>query len=363
MLKGKMKDYKHAVFIGRFQPFHNGHLNVLSKSLEIAEQVLILIGSCNSASNIKNPFTYEERVQMICSVLSAEQKSRVKFIPVPDYYNNNNYWITEVQNKVSQFIENDASTALVGFYKDASSYYLNLFPQWDFVQLEQKEMLNATDVREILFSRAQKPLDYNIYHTDNDLNSLENKSYFKMVPTQIINWMVKNYFLTKKYNNHCQEHYFIKQYKKQWETAPFSPIFVTTDCVVLCSGHVLVIERGFNPGKGQLALPGGFIKQNETLEDSAIRELREETNINIAKPVLKNSIAETKVFDYPNRSLRGRTITHGFYIPLTQKELPKVEAGDDANKAFWMSLSEVAKLEERFFEDHFHILNYFAKRN
>ena len=55
-----MRDYKHAVFIGRFQPFHNGHLGVVQHGLSIAEQLIIVVGSIGSAPTIKNPFWWEE---------------------------------------------------------------------------------------------------------------------------------------------------------------------------------------------------------------------------------------------------------------------------------------------------------------
>jgi bifunctional NMN adenylyltransferase/nudix hydrolase len=67
-----------------------------------------------------------------------------------------------------------------------------------------------------------------------------------------------------------------------------------------------------------------------------------------------------KVFDYPKRSLRGRVITHAYLIDLGNGSLPQVKGSDDAEKAIWMPLNEFYSREEEFFEDHFHIINYFA---
>ena len=75
--------------------------------------------------------------------------------------------------------------------------------------------------------------------------------------------------------------------------------------------------------------------------------------------VLKACIHNRRVFDFPGRSLRGRTITHAFHIKLTHKELPEVRGGDDAQEAFWMPFAEVFQLENEFFEDHAHIIQSF----
>jgi bifunctional NMN adenylyltransferase/nudix hydrolase len=154
----------------------------------------------------------------------------------------------------------------------------------------------------------------------------------------------------------------IEKYKEAWKAAPFPPTFMTVDAVVVQSGHILLVKRGDMPGKGLWALPGGFLNQGETMLDGAIRELKEETKIKVPVPVLKGSIKDSKTFDAPHRSQRGRTITQAFYIDLGFDErLPKVKGSDDAEKAFWVPLNEVVAQRDKFFEDHFHIISYFTK--
>lgn len=83
--------YKVALFIGRFQPFHNGHLYSLKKCLEIAESVIIGIGSSQESGTENNPWSYEERKEMIESVikgtdlLPGESRKVAEIIPVPDF--------------------------------------------------------------------------------------------------------------------------------------------------------------------------------------------------------------------------------------------------------------------------------------
>ena len=102
-------------------------------------------------------------------------------------------------------------------------------------------------------------------------------------------------------------------------------------------------------------MPGGFVNPDETLEQSMIRELREETGLKVPDPALRGSIIGRKTFDMVYRSTRGRTFTEAFFIRLKDDvSLPKVKGGDDAAKAFWVPIGELE--ENRCFEDHYAII-------
>lgn len=341
-------EHNYCVFIGRFQPFHNSHLQVVREGLSQAKELIIVLGSAHAARNIKNPWTVQEREDMIRACLSDDENSRAHFVSVRDYFYNDNLWVADIQAKVNSITNGDPAIALIGTYKDSSSYYIKLFPQWEFLPSRSNNTLNATDVRNILFKDS--------VYIGEDLKTLND-----MLPKQVFNWFGK-FVKTKEYSGLKEEHKFIQEYKKSWEVAPYPVTFNTVDAVLIQSGHVLVVKRKFNPGKGLIALPGGFVKESETLETSAIRELKEETGIKIDKIVLKNHVVDSKTFDHPGRSLRGRTITHAFCIRLPDGELPEVKGGDDAAKAYWMPLMDVARLEHEFYEDHCHIINYFLRK-
>ena len=119
------------------------------------------------------------------------------------------------------------------------------------------------------------------------------------------------------------------------------------------------IQRGDFPGKGLWALPGGFLEQRERLFQGAMRELVEETRLAVLASSLADALVDVKVFDHPDRSLRGRTITHAHFFDLQTEHLPDVEADDDAAQARWVPIGQLAGMEDRFFDDHFHILNQF----
>jgi bifunctional NMN adenylyltransferase/nudix hydrolase len=109
-------------------------------------------------------------------------------------------------------------------------------------------------------------------------------------------------------------------------------------------------------------LPGGFVGQQQGLLDSCLRELREETRLKIPAPVLKGSLKGQHVFDHPERSQRGRTITHAFHFDFPAGELPAVRGGDDADKARWIPVSEALDMGPKLYEDHLHILEFFLGR-
>lgn len=340
-------EHNYCVFIGRFQPFHNSHLQVVKEGLSQAKELIIVLGSAHAARNIKNPWTTQEREDMIRACLSNEENSRTHFVSVRDYFYNDNLWVADIQAKINSITEGDSNVALIGTYKDSSSYYIKLFPQWDFLPSKSNGVLNATDARNALFGDLSLPANQAVI--------------LNMLPIAVQEYLTE-WVDHKAFADLVAEYKFIQDYKKQWSVAPYPVTFNTVDCVLIQSGHVLVVKRKFNPGKGLVALPGGFLKENETLETSAIRELKEETGIRVDKIVLKNHVVDNKTFDHPGRSLRGRTITHAFCIRLPDGELPEVKGSDDAAKAYWMPLMDVARLEHEFYEDHAHIINYFIKK-
>lgn len=334
--------YDLAVFIGRFQPFHIGHKEVIDKALEHAERVLVLVGSSYAPRNYRNPFSYDERSDMILDAYKNDYETlyRVQTYPIEDVTYNDNAWVENIQNAVYYYcnvedIDNPKIT-LVGHEKDNSSFYLKLFPQWDNISVENVDNISSTDIRYDFFFK--KILNH------------------KIVPENVKDYLY-DFAKSKDYDNIVEEYQFVEQYKKSWENAPYEPIFVTVDACVVQSGHVLLVQRKARPGKGLWALPGGFLNNKEKIIDGVIRELKEETKIKVPVPVLKGNIVTTKVFDDPYRSSRGRTITHGFLIHLPpDTKLPQVKGSDDAKVAKWWPLADVRR--EMLFEDHKDIIDH-----
>jgi bifunctional NMN adenylyltransferase/nudix hydrolase len=353
----KSKPYDLVVYIGRFQPPHIGHFDVIRQAREKAVNVLILLGSANASRNLRNPFSVEERKQMILGELESTEHLFVDAIDDTPY--NDTVWCSDVQSAVTTWVndnfdgDNFASVAVIGHSKDETSFYLRLFPQWDVIDAtpllgENGQVISSTETREVLF-------DPNGLHGINDAPNLTpSVKNFLRLPTR----------LTDPYRDEApvfeimrNEMRHVQNYKRSWAAAPYPPTFVTVDAVVVQSGHVLLVKRAAEPGRGLWALPGGFVNQNERLLDACLRELREETRLKVPEPVLRGSITNTGQFDDPKRSLRGRTITTAWLFVLTpvgDMTLPKVKGSDDAEEARWWPLNQV--VGGMMYEDHLHIL-------
>ena len=114
---------------------------------------------------------------------------------------------------------------------------------------------------------------------------------------------------------------------------------VTTDCVIFgfdgSELQVLLIERGIEPYKGKWAFPGGFLNMDETAQEGALRELKEETGLENAY------IEQFNTYSDPGRDPRERVITIAHYALVRIQE---VKGGDDAAKAQWFPIDEVPQL-------------------
>jgi bifunctional NMN adenylyltransferase/nudix hydrolase len=327
-----MKKFRNAVVIGRFQPFHLGHLELIKTATSLADNLYVLIGSANSSPSTRNPWLVEERKQMVERSLNAEGILLRRVIPIDDYTYNEERWLQEVQSVVSS----SGNTVLVCASKD-EKYYTDNFPSWSIHSVESHLGIDATTIRTHLFLMNRVP-------------------DARLVPVAVAK-LIAEHRTQEWWASIVEEAAYIENYKNSWSDTPYPVIFSTVDSVVVCSGHVLMIERGLAPGKGLLALPGGFINPDETLVNAAVRELREETKLKVPVPVLKGCIKNQHVFDDPKRSARGRTITTAFYFHLEPGKLPEVRGSDDAAKAMWVPLGALDPT--KIFEDHWHIINYF----
>lgn len=330
------KHYRYLVFIGRFQPFHNGHKAVIDEALKRADHVIMLIGSANLPRSLRNPFSVAERSAMIKGAYSEAAAARIHCVGLDDALYNDTRWLKYVQAGVESVTHDlNADIGLIGHSKDSSSYYLSLFPNWASVSVPNYQNLSATPIRDSYLMGASPTPERTPESTRHVLAAFKS---------------------TAEYEKLHEEAGFIDKYKKQWQSAPYPPTFMTADALVVQSGHILLVERRSLPGRGLWALPGGFIDKKETLFDACIRELREETRLKVPEPVLRGSCHSQHTFDDPYRSARGRTITQAFYFQLKNdpKGLPKVKGGDDAADAFWLPL---AKLDAKMmFEDHYAII-------
>ena len=132
-------------------------------------------------------------------------------------------------------------------------------------------------------------------------------------------------------------------------------IDITVDAVVFGEDndttYVLLIQRKKDPFKDCWAIPGGFVDEGETLEQAVVRELEEETSIQIT------NLKQLHTFSDPKRDPRKRIISAAFYTVINKNDVNPV-AADDASNLSWFNINELPVLAF----DHEEILNMAIKK-
>lgn len=95
---------RRALFVGRFQPFHNGHIHAIRSILEEADELIIVVGSAQMSHEPDNPFTAGERLEMIRLALDAAEidRNRYMLIPIPDAPAHR-VWVSQVESQTPRF--------------------------------------------------------------------------------------------------------------------------------------------------------------------------------------------------------------------------------------------------------------------
>lgn len=408
-----------GVVIGKFNPCHKFHISeVIAPAIINSDKVLILLGSANRAPNNKIPFNFKQRQEIINLSIAdyfnedANVLNRIYYEPLYDTNSNESWAILaeSIVNDLCRALERadrcKYEIVLYGTKSDASSEYLELFTSWKHSFGKVAEHYHATDLRNMMYE--------------------DNPEWENYLSPAVVSFMKEKFIGTDHFAKMKSEHEFVKNYRSQfekpnwlngdvvgffdkfveffkegWDALPLSdkfdkafpnlvnnlhniatglnrynkqsfypPYFITTDAVIIQRGKILLIKRGQQPGKGLWALPGGFVGANEYLIDSCLREVKEETKVTLEKSWLK----DTRVFDAPGRSLRGRTVTHAFLFVVPESvfggkwekiaNIVNAEGADDAATAGWFPLSEVLNNDEyaaSFFEDHHDIISRMAK--
>lgn len=351
------------VVTGRFSPAHKGHkFGLFKKAIEQTNHLIVVIGSSYQPRNLDNPFISPERAEMIEGIaeeLRAEtgKEFDLSVVMVPDYTYDDGDWATDLRGKVKNAISQQghnphkARVALLGHEKDDSSYYLNRFPEWKLIKADAypdaDSVVNATQFRELLFNG----------HAGIALQAL---------PDATVD-VVQRVMKTQEWKDLCEWFQQNEDYKRQWGSTPHPSQFMTSDAVVYQAGHVLLVKRGHNPGKGLWALPGGFVESTEWTLDACLRELHEETGIKLKDTQLKPLIKDSYLFDAPKRSARGRTYSQAYFFRLSDDmPMPKITRfpeGDEIEEVRWIPMDEFQKMRPYLFEDHYDLVMHFTKRH
>ena len=150
-----------ALFIGRFQPFHNAHLLDVKTILKNYDEIIIGIGSSQEKRTKENPFSYNERKEMISKTLKANKIKKFKICPVPDLYNDKK-WVDYILKKLPKF---DAAYS-------GNDWTIKCFRKHNIKakKIKLEKGINSTKIREII---------------------VKDKNWEKFVPKEIANYIKK----------------------------------------------------------------------------------------------------------------------------------------------------------------------------
>lgn len=362
------KENKLAVVIGRMEPPHLGHLEIISKAYDYADHVLVILGSTLKARDPKNPFTFQERKKLLEDSIPKTEGFRMrgvsyKIASVPDcQLAGPTAWNHRISIAISATLQQlnykeNAQVSILGNFKDSSSdylidllsymmsnYHLNT-DTYPFVMLSNpgithidNTIIHATDIRNLLYAGKL--------------------AYVKnVVPPNVYDFLLE-FSKGSVFLDLVQENHYYQDYPKHWGTGTFH----TGDAVFFDSGKILLIRRANLPGKGLYAIPGGFVEAGDT--NTGIREMLEETSITfdgIEADISDFIVVDSFDSECKGRSLRGDVRTQVDVIVraphLKHKEIAIVHA-DETDAILLVDATTVAieAIREMLFEDHFEIL-------
>jgi nicotinamide-nucleotide adenylyltransferase len=153
-----------GLFVGRFQPFHNGHLEVIKRIMKEVNELVIIVGSSQYSHRLGNPFTAGERITMIRNALEEEeiQLTRIWIIPVPDVHQHS-LWVSQIVGYTPKFdgvYTNEPLTRRLFLEAGFRVLPMPLIKREVYLATEiRKRMITGTNWKELVPSSVAKFID------------------------------------------------------------------------------------------------------------------------------------------------------------------------------------------------------------
>ena len=328
-----------AVCAGRFLLPNAANLALVRQALAAAPRCVVFIRRAHMASSPANPFDADARASMLHDALAEDERLRTEFVPLRERWDDQLLLrdmgaVTGGQHHVTWIVAGQGPVEPE-----------DLPTGWSL----QQTAAGDGDAQAVAWLEQ-------LYAAEDPARGLAalQGSLPAGSAAFLREWIRKPTFATVR-----DDWRQIAHEKRQWSVAPYPVVLVTVDAVVHAGGHVLLIRRGRSPGRGLWALPGGFLEPREPVMLAALRELVEETGLPLSLREMKQRLKGMRVFDHPERSQRGRIITHTYFFDLGDMAPPAVQGGDDAAVAQWVQVSRLPDLESQLHDDHFHMLDTF----
>lgn len=346
-----MKNYIYAVFIGRFQPFHKGHLHNIKKGLEIAHNIIIIIGSSYRAPSITNPFSFSIRKQMIIADLLYVKINikRIIIISAQDWIYNDKKWKEEIELKIKKYTKNKNSVIIIGHQKNNDNFYLKNF-EWKYIDFNNYRKLNATNFRKKFFSKNQINTKYMISNSINK-GSAKILKKFKSKPI---------FFVLKK------EYIESEKNKKSYGTYKCKIQIVNNRILFVYRHKLLLIKYRNQINKKLWSLPKGKIKINKNKVNIFFYNAKNKKIILKSLYNKKDSI-HNLIFNCPEQIMNLKIKTKINFIIMSKnnyylQDLLKLET---QNIGKWFNtLTVYKKMQSKLINDQYQIIKYiFNKYN
>ena len=328
------------VYIGRFQPIHNGHMAIIEKTIKMMKEndsFTIIIGSADQERTIRNPLTIEERKKTL--EISTEGMP-VKIDTINDSPYDYDEWIRQLAAKLFKDYSAFGNTTIVGM-EGVEEYVKRL-----------KDITGRDACKSIVFTEQD---------TNTNIHSAKIREmpeiFFNEQCTPVYEYLKDIGFtdIIKNINKVADD--YAKSCNVKYNTC-----FMTVDNVVYTADKVLLIRRKDN---GKYAIPGGFAEPCQTMKQNALRELEEETGLTEKDVVFKK---EPILIDAPFRDPRSSKKVNliSMVYSWNCKNPDNVKAADDAADAMWVDFKEIENMKaSEFHADHKKIIckvlgiNYF----
>lgn len=140
-----------SFIVGRMQPLHDGHVHIINEAISIADRTIVLIGSSNEYRTTRNPFTFEERSDLVYSVFS----DKVTCLPLIDIHSNKS-WIEAVEDILFSFTSEEDEIIFVYCDKDNSTLDSNnlLKDKFKLYPVKNSTGLDATNIRKLFYENS-----------------------------------------------------------------------------------------------------------------------------------------------------------------------------------------------------------------
>lgn len=332
------------VYIGRFQPIHNGHMAIIEKTTKMMKEndsFTIIIGSADQERTIRNPLTIEERKK---TLEITTEGMPVKIDTINDSPYDYDEWIRQLAAKLFKDYSAFGNTTIVGM-EGVEEYVKRL-----------NDIVGKDVCKSIVFT--EQDTNTNIHSTKIRENT---DAWFNdfFMPTKVVDYLrsiTPDFVDIIKNINKIADDY-AKSCNVKYNTC-----FMTVDNVVYTADKVLLIRRKDN---GKYAISGGFAEPCQTMKQNALRELEEETSLTINDVILeKEPILIDAPFRDPRSSKKVNLIS--MVYSWNCKNPGNVKAADDAADAMWVDFKEIKNMKaSEFHADHKKIIckvlgiNYF----